>query len=62
MTLGRHAVAASETARRRAMAPISEAEGGSDPAAPRAVQIVPDLPAAATGKILRRALHTLEAG
>ena len=30
--------------------------------APRAVRIVADLPAASTGRVLHRALHTLEAG
>ena len=35
MTLGRHGTVATETARRRAMALISEAKGGSDPAAER---------------------------
>ena len=29
---------------------------------PREIQIVPDLPTTSTGKILRRELHTLEAG
>jgi long-chain acyl-CoA synthetase len=29
---------------------------------PRLVQFVPDLPKTSTGKILRRELHTLEAG
>ena len=35
MTLGRHGAVTPETARRRAMALISEAKGGKDPAALR---------------------------
>ena len=36
ITLGRHGAISTETARRRAMAAISEAKGGGDPAAARA--------------------------
>ena len=35
ITLGRHGAVSAETARRRAMAAISEAKGGGDPAAAR---------------------------